>query len=323
MGPHSGEILAMASWPTFNPNERSGLKNTNATLNNVVSRTYEPGSTLKPVIMGITIEKGYVKTNEVFKCPAILKIADGSISEAYKGTSFRNLTPSEIISKSSNVGMAQIGIRVKPVEMYQSLVDWGFGSAPGIELNGIEGGRILKPSQWRGVVPANIAIGQGLSVTPLELVTATAAIVHGGHLLRPYIVKSASDSEGNVIYRGERMVLRDVISPATSTWLRGTMLEGTSHGTGRAANSRLVKIGTKTGTAQVAERGVYVGDKYVSSVVGFWPFDNPQYITLIVIGEPSKGRFFGGEVAAPVIKRIAEEMLELLPIIAMREDNSR
>ena len=318
MDPNSGEVLAMASWPTFNPNNRSELENVDATVNNVVSRTYEPGSTLKPVIMGIAVEKGHVRTNEVFKCPARLKVADGSISEAYKGTSFGNLSVSEILIKSSNVGMAQIGIRVKPVDMYQSLLDWGFGSVPGIELNGIEKGLISRPTQWRGVVPANIAIGQGFAVTPLQLITAISAIVNGGHLLKPYIVKSASDSDGNIIYNGERMVLRDVISPLTSTWLRGVMLETTISGTGKPAASKMVKIGTKTGTAQVAEKGKYVQNKYVSSIVGFWPFDNPQYVVLFVIGEPSKGKYYGGEIAAPPLKRIAEEMLELAPIVGFK-----
>ena len=318
MDPNNGEVLAMASWPTFNPNERSGLKNIEATINNVVSRTYEPGSTLKPVIMGIAVEKGYVKANEVFKCPAVLKVADGSISEAYRGASFGNLTPAEIISKSSNVGMAQIGIRVKPAEMYQSLIDWGFGSVPGIELNGTEKGLISPSSQWKGVVPANIAIGQGFAVTPLQLITALSAIVNGGHLLKPYLVKSASDSDGNVIYRGEKMVLRDVMSPATSAWLRGVMLETTLNGTGKLANSKLLKIGTKTGTAQVAEKGKYVPNKYVASIAGFWPSDNPQYVVLIVIGEPSKGKYYGGEIAAPQLKRVAEEMLELSPIVSLK-----
>ena len=318
MDPNNGEVLAMASWPTFNPNERSGLKNIEATINNVVSRTYEPGSTLKPVIMGIAIEKGYVRQNEVFKCSSSFKVADGSISEAFKGTSFGNLTPSEIIIKSSNVGMAQIGIRVKPAEMHQSLIDWGFGSVPGIELNGIEKGLISPSSQWKGVVPANIAIGQGFAVTPLQLVTALSAIVNGGRLLKPYLVKSASDSDGNIIYRGEKMVLRDVMSPATSAWLRGVMLETTTNGTGRLAESKLLKIGSKTGTAQVAEKGKYVPNKYVSSIAGFWPSDNPQYVVLIVIGEPSKGKYYGGEIAAPQLKRIAEEMLELSPVVSLR-----
>ncbi|MCL1941432.1 MAG: penicillin-binding protein 2 [Synergistaceae bacterium] len=323
MDPNSGEILAMASWPTFNPNERGDLKDMSATVNKVVSHTYEPGSTLKPVIMGIALDNGYVRTNEIFKCPAVLKVADGAISEAFTGVAFGNLSPSEILVKSSNVGMAQIGIRVKPEQMYQSLVDWGFGSVPGIELNGVEKGLVRKPSEWKGVGPANIAIGQGLGVTPLQLVTALAAIVNGGHLLKPYLVKSASDGEGNVIYSGERMALRDVISPETSKWLRGIMLDTTLRGTGRAANSTLVKIGTKTGTAQVVERGKYVEGKYVSSAVGFWPFDNPQYIALIVIGEPSKGKYYGGEVAAPQIKRIVEEMLELSPLVVMKEGPSK
>lgn len=321
MDPNTGEIFAMASLPTFNPNDRSKVL-PEATVNNVVARAYEPGSTLKPVIVAIALDGGFLVASDVFKCGSIFKVSDGSISEAYKGTAFGRMTAADVLIKSSNIGMAQIGLRMKPTYVYQSLMDWGFGRSSAIELSGVEKGLISPPSQWRGVTPANIAIGQGLAVTPLQLVTALAAVVNGGHLLKPYIVKTASDSDGNIIYRGERTLLRDVLSPSTSLWLRNVMNETTLRGTGRIAATSVVKIGTKTGTAQVAEKGKYGTGKYVSSIIGFWPADDPKYIALVVVGEPTKGKYYGGEIAGPPLRQIVEGIFELAPFTKLIGDRS-
>ncbi len=165
LDPNSGAIVGMASWPSFDPNVRESLKNLKLIMNNSIGRTYEPGSTFKPVIMGIALERGAVRLNESFKCPYRIKVADGHISEA-SNRSYGRLSVSEILVKSSNTGMAQVGMRVKPFDMYYSVREWGFGKNPGVELNGVEDGLLSTPEQWRGVVPSNIAIGQGLAITP-------------------------------------------------------------------------------------------------------------------------------------------------------------
>jgi cell division protein FtsI (penicillin-binding protein 3)/stage V sporulation protein D (sporulation-specific penicillin-binding protein) len=259
--------------------------------------------------MGIALENGLVRTNEVFNCPARIKIADGFISEAYP-KAMGKISTSDVLVKSSNVGMAQIGIRAKPVDMYRALLNWGFGKTSDIELGGAEKGILASPGQWRGVVPANISIGQGLAVTPLQLITATAAIVNGGELLSPYIVQEAVNSAGEVVYKGRKTVVREVLTPEICSWLRGAMRETVLSGTGRQAGTDVAQAAAKTGTAQVAEKGKYIKGRYVSSFVGFWPYEAPRYLMLIVIGEPSSGKYYGGELAAPMFKNIVESMAE-------------
>ncbi|MDR1622198.1 MAG: penicillin-binding protein 2 [Synergistaceae bacterium] len=310
MNPGTGAVLSMASWPTFNPNNREELVNSQNIINNATGRAYEPGSTFKPVFMGIALESGLVRTNETFNCPARLKIADKDISEAYQ-KAMGNLSTADVLIKSSNVGMAQIGIRAKPLDMYRTLLDWGFAKLSEIELRGTEKGILASPGEWRGVVPANISIGQGLAMTPLQLITAVAAIVNGGKLLSPYIVQDAQDSSGNTVYRGSKNVIREVLTPETSQWLRKVMRDTVLSGTGRQANTSVTEIAAKTGTAQVAEKGTYSKGRYVSSFVGFWPYSDPQYLMLIVIGEPGGGKYYGGDVVGPVFKKIVEGMADL------------
>ena len=308
--PNTGAVLSMASWPTFDPNKREELANAKNTINNAVGRIYEPGSTFKPIYMGIAIEDGLVRTNETFNCPASIKIADGSVSEAYP-RAMGKISTADVLIKSSNVGMAQIGMRSKPIDLYRTLLNWGFGKVSDIELKGTEKGIIATPELWRGVMPANISIGQGLAVTPLQLIVGMAAVVNGGKFLSPYIVQEATDAKGEVIYRGKRNVIRDVLTDETSAWLRKVMREAVLSGTGRLADTSVTEVAAKTGTAQVAEKNKYVKGRYVSSIIGFWPYSDPRYLMLLVIGEPSGGRYFGGELAAPAFKKIVEDMADL------------
>jgi cell division protein FtsI (penicillin-binding protein 3)/stage V sporulation protein D (sporulation-specific penicillin-binding protein) len=310
MNPNTGAIISMASWPVFNPNKREELSNGKQIINNAVARAYEPGSTFKPVFMGIALEQGLVRTNEVFNCPVRLKVADGFISEAY-AKAMGQISTAELLIKSSNVGMAQIGIRSRPLDMYRTLLDWGFGKVSDVELKGTEKGLLASPGQWSGVVPANIAIGQGLAVTPLQLITAMAAVVNGGRLMSPWLIQEVVDPTGTTAYRGSPRVIREVLTPETSRWLRRVMRDTVLQGTARPANSPVVAIAAKTGTAQVAEKGKYVKGRYVSSFIGFWPAEDPQYLMLIVIGEPSRGKYYGGEIGGPVFRKIVEEMVDL------------
>lgn len=309
MDPWTGAILSMASWPPFDPRVREGFRK-EALSNNAVSRNYEPGSTFKPIYMGIALEQGWVRTNETFHCPARLKVADGYVAEAYP-RAMGNISTAQLIIKSSNVGMAQIGVRSEKVKMYETLWSWGFGSASDVELPGVANGILPFPEQWRGVVPANIAIGQGLAITPLQLINAMAAVVNGGKLMSPYIVKEAVNSSGEVVYRGEPRVMREVLTPETAQWLRKTMRSAVLEGTGKGANTAITELAGKTGTAQVAESGKYSKNRYVASFIGFWPYEKPRYLMLLSIGEPTSGRYYGGELAAPSFRAIVEEMAEV------------
>ena len=310
MNPNSGEILAMASWPTYDPQNRKSLT-LDSLSNSVISRGYEPGSTFKPIYLGIALERGWVRRDEIFFCPAKLKVADGFIRESTVGVALGNVDTAQLIIKSSNVGMAQIGIRTDRTKVYESLLALGFGQETDIELPGVAKGILPYPESWRGITPANIAIGQGLAVTPLQLITAMAAIVNGGKLMSPYIVKQAVNSQGELVYKGEPKVLREVYTPETTKWIRSTMRRVVTEGTGKRAATDITELAGKTGTAQVAEGGKYSRNRYVASFIGFWPYEDPKYLMLIAIGEPSSGRIYGGELAAPPFKAIVEEMAEL------------
>ena len=309
MDPWTGAILSMASWPPFDPGDRRSLA-PEVLANNAISRGYEPGSTLKPLVMGIALENGWARTNETFNCPARLKVADGYVAEAASKAMGR-IDTAHLIIKSSNVGMAQIGIRAEKAKMYESLRAMGFGQESDIELPAVAEGIVPFPEQWRGVVPANIAIGQGLAVTPLQLINATAAIVNGGRLMSPYIVKKATNAVGETVYEGSPLVLREVLTPETARWLRKAMRDAVVEGTGRRAETKVTRLAGKTGTAQVPEGGKYSRHRYVASFIGFWPYEDPKYLMLLVIGEPTGGRYYGGELAAPPFRAIVEEMAEL------------
>ncbi|MBR4196838.1 MAG: penicillin-binding protein 2 [Synergistaceae bacterium] len=310
MNPNTGEILSMASYPTFDPSNRRSL--TIESLSNAaVSRTYEPGSTFKPVYMAIALERDWVKKDEMFFCPARIRIADGYIRESDARVALGNVDTAQLLIKSSNVGMAQIGVRSDRLKTYETLQTMGFGREADIELPGVAKGILPYPENWRGITPANIAIGQGLAVTPLQLVTAMAAVVNGGKLMSPYIVKEAVNSLGETVYKGEPKVMREVMTPETAAWIREAMRRVITEGTGRRAATTITDVAGKTGTAQVAGKGGYAPGKYVASFIGFWPYEEPKYLMLIAIGEPSNGRYYGGDLAAPVFKSIVEEMAEL------------
>ena len=310
MNPITGEILSMASYPTYDPQDRKSLT-LDSLSNAAISMGYEPGSTFKPIYMAIALDRGIVQKDEMFFCPAKLKVADGFIRESDARVALGNVDTAQLLVKSSNVGMAQIGIRADRMKVYESLQAMGFGRETDVELPGVSKGILPYPDNWRGITPANIAIGQGLAVTPLQLVTAMAAVVNGGKLMSPYIVKEAMNSLGEVVYKGEPKIMREVMTPETTAWIRDAMHRVITEGTGKRAATTLTDIAGKTGTAQVAGKGGYAPGKYVGSFIGFWPYEDPKYLMLIAIGEPSKGRYYGGDIAAPVFKAIVEEMAEL------------
>lgn len=311
LDPNTGAVKGMVSWPAFDANKRETLEISEAKRNNVIGRVYEPGSTLKPVMMGIALEHGYVFRGEVFhNCPGRIKVADTMIREV-QGRAHGTQTLADILVNSSNVGMAMIGMRFHPQQMYETLTQWGFGRRTSIELPGEEEGLVYTPERWYGAIPSNMAIGQGIAVTPLQLAVAISAIANGGTLLQPYIVQEAVDGMGKKIYEGRRTSRGQVLSAGTSSWLREAMRNVILRGTGKRAGIEGISISGKTGTAQVAEKGKYLEHRYVASFVGFWPSEKPENVLLVILGEPKAGKDMGGLVAAPVFKEIVEAMLLL------------
>lgn len=307
---NTGRVIAMASWPFFDANDRRSMADGRAMVNNCIGRVYEPGSTFKPIVVAMGLHSGVISKSSSFMDQGKIKIADGWISNSH-GVGKGQIDLAQTLIYSSNVAMAQIGMKWDPHDGYMDLESWGFGKKSGIELNGEEEGLLLPPEKWYGVIPANIAIGQGIGVTPLQLIMAFNGIVSGGTLLRPHLVDEAIDQDGNVAFRFHRDETREVISPQYADWFRKTLRRVITEGTGKKAEVTSARVAGKTGTAQVAVGGKYDKDRMVSSFMGFWPYDSPKYTLLVVIGESKSGKYYGGDVAAPLFKSIVEDIERL------------
>ncbi|WP_286975404.1 peptidoglycan D,D-transpeptidase FtsI family protein [Acetomicrobium sp. UBA5826] len=307
MDPMTGEILAMSSFPSFDPGNRETFSG-DALRNNAIGRVYEPGSVLKPIIMGIALENGYVNSKSRFNCSGSVKIADHVIREV-NWRAHGNQDFNKLIINSCNVGMAQIGMMMPANFTYNALKSWGFGLPTGVELPGEEEGLLPLPSQWWGVVPANIALGQGIAVTPLQLAQAFSAIANGGLLVRPYLTKNVFDRKGNEVYHGQRREIGRALSNSTAERLRMTLRQAVAEGTGKRADVENAKVAGKTGTAQVAHRGKYLQDTHVATFAGFWPYDSPRYVLIVTVGNPGAKGYLAGVIAAPIFRTIVEEMM--------------
>ena len=310
--PSTGEILALASYPALDPNDRKNFKDQNAVRNNVVGRVFEPGSIFKPITMSIAIETGAANKNSTYNCRGTMKLFDKTMSEVNKKAhGIQDLT--HVLMNSCNIGMSLMSMGVPRHQAYGMLKQFGFGEKTEAELSGEEVGLIKSPEEWLGTVPANIFIGQGIAVTPLQVVMAIASIANGGSLLKPYLVSEVLDSDGKVIHKGGRRVRYQVMSPTTSEFMRSAMKKVVSEGGGKLASSEKVIIAGKTGTAQVAIGGEYVKGQYVASFVGFWPAEKPKYVMIISLGEPQGARYYGGQISAPIFKSIAEDISQISP----------
>ena len=310
--PNTGEILALASYPALDPNDRKNFKDQNAVRNNVVGRVFEPGSIFKPITMSIAIETGAANKNSTYNCRGTMKLFDKTMSEVNKKAhGIQDLT--HVLMNSCNIGMSLMSMGVPRHQAYGMLKQFGFGEKTEAELSGEEVGLIKSPEEWLGTVPANIFIGQGIAVTPLQVVMAIASIANGGSLLKPYLVSEVLDSDGKVIHKGGRRVRYQVMSPTTSEFMRSAMKKVVSEGGGKLASSEKVSIAGKTGTAQVAIGGEYVKGQNVASFVGFWPAEKPKYVMIISLGEPQGARYYGGQISAPIFKSIAEDISQISP----------
>ncbi len=308
--PYTGEIIAIASYPTINPNNRNNLKFVNAVRNNAVGRVFEPGSIFKPITMSIALESGATSRSKTYFCRGTMNLFDKTMSDVNKkahGT--QDLT--HVLMNSCNIAMSLMSMSVNRYQAYGMLRQFGFGEKTEVEIAGEEAGLIKEPEEWLGTVTANVFIGQGIAVTPLQVVMAIASIANGGKLLKPYVVAEVRDHAGKVIHKGTRRVRYNVMSESTAAFLRQAMTKVVSEGGGKQARSEKVAIAGKTGTAQVAMSGKYNKGQYVASFTGFWPAEKPQYVMLISIGEPKGARYYGGQIAAPIFKSIVEDILQI------------
>ena len=299
----TGEILALANLPSYNPNNRARL--TGAQLRNrVMTDTFEPGSTLKPFTVGLAIETGRITPQTVIQtAPGALTIGSYTIRDAHAGGPGGGaLTVAQVIQKSSNVGAAKIALSMPREEMHDMFQRVGFGSVPRLGFPGEAAGRLRNAKTWRPVEQATMAYGHGISVSLIQLARAYTVFARDGELAPLSLVKTGVPVDG-----------KRVFSPEVARALR-EMLEAAVQPGGTAPRARIAgwRGGGKTGTAHKQENGGYAAHKYVSSFVGFAPVSDPRLVIAVMLDEPSAGLYYGGQVAAPVFAQVMQGALRLL-----------
>jgi cell division protein FtsI/penicillin-binding protein 2 len=308
MDPYSNTVLALANWPRVDANDRDGAP-AYAAQNRAVGSIYEPGSTFKPFTIAGALQDKAVTPNDIFHLPPSIDVADRTIKEAHdRGTV--DLSTSEILAQSSNVGTVRIGLRLGPNRFDRWVRTFGFGRPTGIELPGEQTGLVLKREEYSGSSMGNLPIGQGESVTPIQLATAYAAIANGGILRRPRIISEVGGVR-TPMPPGTR-----VITKQTAAQLR-KMLEGVVSvgGTGSAAAIDGYTLAGKTGTANKIDRktGEYSKTRFIGSFAGFAPARKPKLLVTVMVDEP-QGEIFGAEVAAPAFQEIMRFALPYLGV---------
>ena len=313
MDPKTGEILAMASRPSYNPN-RFWDYDPEVWKNRAVSFIYEPGSTFKTVTAGAALQEGIVTPNQIFVDPGYVMVS-GMRIQNWNGASFGTVTFADVVKQSLNTGFALIGLELGGEKLVKYAHLFGFGDATGIELPGEEIGILYSPDEMVESDIATMAIGQSIAVTPLQLVTAMSAVANEGILLKPHIVKSIINANGSTYSEVQVEPVRKTIDPAVDKTLVGLLEQVVATGGGQKAKVRGYRVAGKTGTAQkVNESGTGYGEgRYIASFCGFGPVENPRIALLVMIDDPS-GVFYGGQIAAPVAGRIFSQVFRYMRI---------
>lgn len=313
MNPHTGEILAMANRPTFNPNEFYKYSD-NEWKNRAVTYNYEPGSTFKSIVAAAALQEGKVYPEEVFVDKGYVEVSGRRIQN-WSGDAYGNVSFIQIIKESINTGFVQIGMRLGAYKMTEYAKAFGFGKTTDIGLPGEEEGLLFEPKKMGDSDTATMAIGQSIAVTPLQLVRAVGAIANGGVLLKPHIIKEIRNVDGSLDQEIPIEPLRQVISPETARILTGMMEKVVSEGGGSKARVKGYRFAGKTGTAEkLKDNGSgYSEGRYVASFVGFGPVEDPQVVILVVLDDPY-GTYYGGQIAAPVASDILGQIMRHLNI---------
>ncbi len=331
MDPNNGEILASVVYPGFDPNdpfEPQGLSEESKKAyenmsdeeqtaylsamwrNPLVSDTYEPGSTFKLITATSAIDEGAISLTDTFYCDHSFRVEDYTLSCWYSGA-HGSQTIKQAIENSCNPALAEVAARLGKTRFMQYINDFGFGGLTGVDYPG-ESGALLQ-SYVGPVELATMGFGQGISITPIQLVTAISSIANGGDLLRPHYVKALTDSNGKIVKTFDKEIVRKVISPETAAEMRDIMEAEVSEGGGNTAKMEGFRIGGKTGTAEKAVEGGYSLSDYYSSFICIAPIDDPR-ITLLVVVDSPRGETYGSVVAAPAAKSILENVLRYMAV---------
>jgi cell division protein FtsI (penicillin-binding protein 3) len=314
MEPDTGRILALASYPTYDPN-RFREFNQVSFRNRCLVGAFEPGSTFKVFVAAAALEEGVLRPNERFFGENGVYTVGGATIRDSKPHGW--LSVEEVIAESSNICAAKIGQRLGWERIVHAARAFGFGTRTGVDFPGESAGSLPSGAGWSDLATATFSFGQGLSVTPLQMVAAVSVIANGGRLMKPYLVESVIDPDGT-----ERLVagpsrVRQVIGPETAAIVTGFMERVVSeHGTGLKAAVSGYAVAGKTGTAQKPKENArgYAEGKYFSSFLGFLPADRPRLAMIVVLDEPNSEFAYGGWVAAPIFAAIAKQAMVLLKV---------
>ena len=313
MDPKTGEILAMGSRPSYNPN-RFWDYDAEIWKNRAVSFIYEPGSTFKAVVAGAALQEGLVSPNQIFVDPGYVMVS-GKRIQNWNGASFGTVTFTDVVKNSLNTGFALVGLDLGAERLTDYAKKFGFGEITGIELPGEEPGILFEPEYMVDSDMATMAIGQSIAVTPLQLVTAMSAIANDGILLKPHIVKMIKNANGTIFSETHTEEVRRSLESATDKTLVSLLEQVVATGGGGKARVKGYRIAGKTGTAQkIREDGAgYQEGRYIASFCGFAPVENPRLALLVMIDDPY-GVFYGGQIAAPVAGRIFSQVFRYMRI---------
>lgn len=308
MNPATGEILAIANRPSYDPNDAK-KSDLNARRNRAVCDMFEPGSVFKIVTASAALEEGKFDESDRFFCENGSYRVANHILHDHQPHGW--LTFKEVIAESSNIGTTKIAQKLGGQTIYNYAKAFGFGSVTGLDLPGEIPGMLKETRSWSKTSIGAVPIGQEVGVTALQLACAISAIANGGLLMKPSIVKAIRYRDGEVIKEFNPQSIRRVISENTAKRMKNILISVTEEGTGKLARVSDFKVAGKTGTAQKVENGLYSHRKYVASFIGFAPADDPKIAIVVIIDEP-RPYYFGGVVAAPVFKRIAQETVRYL-----------
>lgn len=306
LDPYTGEVLAMANWPRFNPNRFKDYQKSDM-RNRAVLDAYEPGSMMKLMTYASAVDGAGVRPNDpVDQNRGKITIGSHTISDTH---TIPNMVAETVVSESSNIGAYHLAQKLGKEGFYRYLRRFGFGEKTGIRIAGESAGILWKPSKWAEVMFANIAFGHGISVSPIQIAVAVGAIANGGKRMRPWLIREIRDQDGHVIERGAPLAVEEVISEKTAATVRRAMERVVVEGTGMRAWVDGYRVGGKTGTAQkIDPRTRAYGNQYMANFIGIAPIDDPNIVVVVMVDAP-KPQHSGGFVAAPVFAEIVTQVL--------------
>lgn len=321
MDPNSGEVLANAIYPTFDPNYYNDFS-ADRRRNVAITDQYEPGSTFKFVTAAASVDLGLAYNERKFDSGQYWEVGGGRVRNS-DGRVFGNISFLEAMERSDNITFAKLSAEMGPERFHPYIQEFGFGSRSGVDFPGEISGMVATPRitgqalQW-----ANTGFGQGIAVTPLQLLNALSAIANGGKLMKPYFVREIRDAQGRLVEKFEPEIIGNPVGFETATEVSQLLRSVVVNGNGNRAEVAGYYVAGKTGTAEVPQGGAY-GEDRIASFVGFAPVDDPALAILVVLYKPRTDSPYGGVLAAPVFKEIMEESLEYLGVKRRQEGQER